>query len=300
MLRSVRGTPTVLLAHGQNMRSHWTWLQDGNVVADKFRGGHAPARRLDPDLRIVRVRSARGRETAQWWGLNPDPNSANGLPAHLWTDPSATLGETRVFWSTTPKAQTFKLSVAADKLAPRVNTKGKLTIDTGEAAWNPGLVEVSVLGCHPQDGDVPEALALAVHQLRQAPDLPDALSLPLPLHLAGLSQEYVLPTRAEEDSAPKRPRRQTQTRMWRLHQAWPTCRNRPNTTNSCRSSSRRREPPQPERANSCWLSGFLARAHGGVIQESDPSDDPPAAASDGYRVCPVPLRRDSNAPLTRV
>ncbi|MFJ4903459.1 pPIWI_RE module domain-containing protein [Streptomyces sp. NPDC088727] len=203
VLRSVRGTPTVLLAHGQNMRSHWTWLQDGNVVADKFRGGHAPARRLDPDLRIVRVRSARGRETAQWWGLNPDPNSANGLPAHLWTDPSATLGETRVFWSTTPKAQTFKLSVAADKLAPRVNTKGKLTIDTGEAAWNPGLVEVSVLGCHPQDGDVPEALALAVHQLRQAPDLPDALSLPLPLHLAGLSQEYVLPTRAEEDSAPE-------------------------------------------------------------------------------------------------
>ncbi|MET9512721.1 DUF3962 domain-containing protein [Streptomyces flavidovirens] len=203
VLRSVRGAPTVLLAHGQNMRSHWTWLQDGNVVADKFRGGHAPARRLDPDLRIVRVRSARGRETAQWWGLNPDPNSANGLPAHLWTDPSAALGEARVFWSTTPKAQTFKLSVAADKLAPRVNTKGKLTIDTGEAAWNPGLVEVAVLGCHPQDGDVPEALALAVHQLRQAPDLPDALSLPLPLHLAGLSQEYVLPTRAEEDSAPE-------------------------------------------------------------------------------------------------
>lgn len=179
--RSLRGTPTMLLAHGQNMRSHWTWLQDGKVVADKFRDGHAPARRLDPDLRLVRVRTSRGRETAQWWGVNPD--GANGLAAHLWTNPNTGPETARVFWSTTPKARTFKLSVAADKLAPRVNTKGKLTVDTDKAAWNPGLVEFTVLGCHPEDGDSPEAVALAAHQLRQAPDLPDALSLPLPLHL---------------------------------------------------------------------------------------------------------------------
>ncbi|TLS47331.1 DUF3893 domain-containing protein [Streptomyces montanus] len=199
--RTLRGTPTLLLAYGQNMRSHWTWLQDGKVVADKFKDGHAPARRLDPDLRLVRVRTARNRETAQWWAQNPD--GANGLSAHLWTDPTLDSGNARVFWSTTPKARTAKLSVAADKLAPRVNTKGKLTIDTDKPAWNPGLVELAVLGCHPDDGDSPEALALAVHQLRQAPDLPDPLSLPLPLHLAGLAQEYVLPTRGEggEDSA---------------------------------------------------------------------------------------------------
>ncbi|MFJ6579537.1 pPIWI_RE module domain-containing protein [Streptomyces sp. NPDC091368] len=195
--RTLRGTPTLLLAHGQNMRSHWTWLQDGTVVVDKFRDGHAPARRLDPDLRLVRVRTARNRETAQWWAMNPD--GANGLAAHLWTDPTADAESARVFWSTTPKARTFKLSVAADKLAPRVNSKGNVTVDTDKAAWNPGLVELAVLGCHPGDGDVPEALALAVHQLRQAPDLPDALSLPLPLHLAGLAQEYVLPTRNEDD-----------------------------------------------------------------------------------------------------
>ncbi|MFI6434131.1 pPIWI_RE module domain-containing protein [Streptomyces sp. NPDC050759] len=194
--RTLRGTPTLLLAHGQNMRSHWTWLQDGNMVRDKFRDGHAPARRLDPDLRLVRVRTARNRETAQWWAVNPD--GANGLAAHLWTDPTADPESARVFWSTTPKARTFKLSVAADKLAPRVNTKGKVTIDTDKPAWNPGLVELAVLGCHADDGDAPEALALAVHQLRQAPDLPDALSLPLPLHLAGLAQEYVLPTRDED------------------------------------------------------------------------------------------------------
>jgi len=38
-----------------------------------------------------------------------------------------------------------------------------------------------------------------VHQLRQAPDYLDALSMPLPMHLASLAQAYVLPTRTEED-----------------------------------------------------------------------------------------------------
>ncbi|WP_262701882.1 MULTISPECIES: pPIWI_RE module domain-containing protein [Streptomyces] len=198
---SVLGEPTMMLAHAQNMRSHWTWLQDGRVEADKFRDGHAPACRLEPDLRLVRVRTARGRETAQWWAVNPE--GPNGFAAHLWTDPSADPEAARVFWSTTPKARTFKLSVAADKLAPRALTlgprAGEMTVDTDKAAWNPGLVELAVLGCHREDGDSPEALALAAHQLRQAPDLPDALSLPLPLHLAGLAQEYVLPTRTEEE-----------------------------------------------------------------------------------------------------
>ncbi|WP_234376993.1 RNaseH domain-containing protein [Streptomyces sp. TP-A0356] len=41
-------------------------------------------------------------------------------------------------------------------------------------------MDFTVLGCHPEDGESPEALALAAHQLRQAPGLPDALRLPLP------------------------------------------------------------------------------------------------------------------------
>jgi len=108
----------------------------------------------------------------------------------------------RVFYSTTEKAGTFKASaVQADKLAGRPlragPRKGQLTIDTGVPAWNPGLVEIMVLGCHIDHGDDPHALALAVHQLRQAPDYLDALSPPLPLHLAGRAQEYVLPTLAD-------------------------------------------------------------------------------------------------------
>ncbi|MCF6476694.1 DUF3893 domain-containing protein [Nonomuraea sp. MG754425] len=109
----------------------------------------------------------------------------------------------RVFYSTTPKPVQFKSSaVEADKLALRPlragKRKGEMTIDTDKPAWSPGLVEIAVLGCDQEDGDDPESLALAVHQLRQPPDYPEALSLPLPLHLAGLGQEYVLPTLAEE------------------------------------------------------------------------------------------------------
>jgi hypothetical protein len=59
-------------------------------------------------------------------------------------------------------------------------------------------VEIAVLGCHESQGDEPKGLALAVHHLRRPPDYPQALSLPLSLHLAGLGREYVLPTRADE------------------------------------------------------------------------------------------------------
>lgn len=72
------------------------------------------------------------------------------------------------------------------------------------------MLEIAVLGCHADDypgalalgkPDDAEALALAVHQLRQAPDYAAALSLPLPLHLAGLAQAYVLPMLVQSDEA---------------------------------------------------------------------------------------------------
>ncbi|MEU4351758.1 DUF3962 domain-containing protein [Streptomyces sp. NPDC023838] len=207
MVRSLRGRPTALLTHSQNSRLHWPWLQDGRTERDLIKTGHAQPVGLDPDLRLVRVRTAAGRETPQWWG-NASPGEVNGLPQGLWVeDEDATYSSGRVFYSTTPKASTFRDSaVEADKIAPRPlrqgPNKGKPTIDTHIPAWNPGLVEIAVLGCHTDAGDSPEALALAVHQLRQAPDYLDALSLPLPLHLASLAQHYVLPTVAEgEDEA---------------------------------------------------------------------------------------------------
>ncbi|RFU39440.1 DUF3893 domain-containing protein [Actinomadura logoneensis] len=195
--RRLRGTPTLLFVHAQNARRHWTWIQDGRAERDRTRTGHAPARRLDPDLRLLRVRGAGNREVAQWWGVHPK-GEANGIPAHLWVPDDCEPYGDRVFWSTTPKPGQFKSSaIRADKLAPRPLTlgdnEGKLTLDTDKVGWNPTLMELTVLGCHEDDGDSPEALALTAHILRQPPDYPEALALPLPLHLAALAQEYVLP-----------------------------------------------------------------------------------------------------------
>jgi hypothetical protein len=204
MLRSLRGHPTALLTHSQNSRMHWPWLQDGRTEQDLIKTGHAPPSHLDPDLRLIRIRSSTGRETPQWWG-NAAPGRINGLPHGLWAETEdAEFTSGRIFYSTTAKASTFRDSaVEADKLAPRPlrqgPNKGEPTIDSHVPAWNPGLVEIAILGCHPESGDEPEALALAVHQLRQAPDYLDALSTPLPMHLASLAQAYVLPTRAVED-----------------------------------------------------------------------------------------------------
>ena len=210
VLHSLRLHPTVLITHAQNSRSHWPWLQDGQIQPDAIRVGHAPPGGIDDELRLVRVRGRAGRETAQWWGL-AEPGKAHGQPAGFWSAPNDSErrdpGE-RVFHSTTERPGTFAISPALDRLAARVNAAGNLTSQAGTGAWNPTLVEIAVLGCHtePQAGppsppvpDEPEAIALATHQLRMAPDYPVALSHPLPLHLAALAQEYVLPTLVTRD-----------------------------------------------------------------------------------------------------
>ncbi|MFE1510154.1 pPIWI_RE module domain-containing protein [Streptomyces sp. NPDC058726] len=196
--RSLRGTDSVLLAHAQNCRSLWPWMGNSRVVADLVQFSDEPAGRLDAGLRLVRVRGTQGRETPQWWGVNT-PGKPNGLSVGLWCEPSGEPSSERVFYSTTEKPSQFATTaVSADKLKARPLLKGKrkgeLTTDSRVVAWNPAMVEITVLGGDSAAGDEPEALALAVHQLRQAPDYGASLSNPLPLHLASKAQEYVLPT----------------------------------------------------------------------------------------------------------
>jgi hypothetical protein len=199
--QQVRGKPTVLLVDAQNIRYLWTWVQDGQVERDLIRTGIAPAGRPNPWLRLVRLRTGEQYETPQWWGL-ASSEGVNGLPANLWV--SRGQENTRIFYSTAPKASTAKHSaVEAHKLNRRKLRQGlragEWTIDVDQNAWNPSLVEIAVLACHPGDGDNPHALAMAIHQLRQAPDYLDALRRPLPLHLAQKTQEYILPMRAADE-----------------------------------------------------------------------------------------------------
>ncbi|MFC4084938.1 pPIWI_RE module domain-containing protein [Amycolatopsis samaneae] len=195
--REATDHPIVVLVHAQNARQHWTWIQDGVVRRDLVRTGLAPIRGVDPDLRLVRVRTGEQRETGAWWAIG-HPDGINGISAGLWTAGKHAPDDLRIFYSTTAKASSAGgAAVSADKLAPRPlrtgERKGELTIDTEVPGWNPALVELAVLGCHRDQGDHPEVVAMALHQLRQAPDHLNALRLPLPLHLARHAQEYVLP-----------------------------------------------------------------------------------------------------------
>lgn len=207
MLHSLQGTPTLLITHAQNSRTHWPWLQDGRAIRDLIKTGHAPEGRLDDDLRMVRIRGGATNETAQWWGVADTDEEKNGQPAGFWALPeqAEATADQRVFYSATSRPQSQPVSPALDRLAMRTTAAGNLVSQAGKGAWNPTLTEITVLGCQTDAGDEPEAIAMAMHQLRQAPDYADALSLPLPLHLAGLAQSYVLPMLAQDSGDPGAP-----------------------------------------------------------------------------------------------
>lgn len=202
--------PTMLLVHAQNFRMHLPWVQNSNVEKDRIQFRSRPVQRLavaGRQLRLVRIRD--GEETPQWWAPADDEQSAPGFSSGLWVDRSAADPGLRVFASTAEKPDTAKdAAVTASKSAPRTNLKGEEVFDTDKPAWNPDLVEIAVLGCRSEhalqeDGrtgirpDVPEAWAALAHQLRQAPDYRGTLKLPLPLHLAKLATEYVLPVKGD-------------------------------------------------------------------------------------------------------
>ncbi|GHB01533.1 pPIWI_RE module domain-containing protein [Streptomyces termitum] len=213
VLFGLRDRPTLLLVHAQNARRLWPWLQDGHIEPDRVRIHGRPAQRLavqGPGLRLVRVREGTDTETPQWWGHGPQTSDDGeeeervGIATGLWRPPGH-APRNRVFGSTGEKAGPgTKASVMASRWAFRAYTrKGKTgsTIDTDRPAWNPGLLEIVVAGCLPDDD--PELWATLAHRLRQSPGRAPLLALPLPLHLARKATEYVLPTTRDQPTEPE-------------------------------------------------------------------------------------------------
>ncbi|GGZ14329.1 hypothetical protein GCM10010387_03040 [Streptomyces inusitatus] len=212
ILFNLRDRPTLLLVHAQNARRLWPWLQNGHIRPDMIQLHGRQAQRLviqGPGLRLVRVRDHTGTETPQWWGRAERPADDSGekerfgIATGLWKPPG-TNQRNRVFSSTSEKAGPgTSLSVMASRWAFRPYTKdGKtgFTIDTDKPAWNPGLLEITVAGCRPDDD--PELWAALTHRLRQSPGRAPLLALPLPLHLARKAAEYVLPTTQDQLAEP--------------------------------------------------------------------------------------------------
>jgi pPIWI_RE module N-terminal domain/RNaseH domain of pPIWI_RE/MID domain of pPIWI_RE len=205
MLYQVRDRPTLLLANAGNLRHSWHWLRNGSLTIDHLGFGDDEPQRLavyGPDLRLVVVRDSCGRgEVPQWYAPNGD--AVAGLSTGLWAENSVSE-DGRVFVSTADKPHTAQGANGVMKLTP--DPSGRTS--PGRKAWNPQYLELTVVGCLSEKAladagrfdvapDAPSTWAAIAHQLRTHDDYVP-LATPLPMHLARLAADYVLPT--EPDS----------------------------------------------------------------------------------------------------
>ncbi|MFI8837101.1 pPIWI_RE module domain-containing protein [Streptomyces afghaniensis] len=205
-LAGLRSSPTLVLAHAQDLRKRWPWLRNDGLEQDRIGLDSGPSQRIKlygKQLRVIRVADSDRDETAQWWAEREENDEElagqkrGGFTMGLWLP--RTPGESgRVFYSTADKASTqTKLTNDDAKLTPHVNAKGKNAYRPTANGWNPELLEVTVACLQP--GDDPGAWAAFVHQQRICrDDYRDVLGLPLALHLARLADEYALPHDEEE------------------------------------------------------------------------------------------------------
>ncbi|MFE0422241.1 pPIWI_RE module domain-containing protein [Streptomyces sp. NPDC058953] len=199
LLFQLRDRPTLLLADAGNLRRCWPGLRNGALDRDMLGFGAEPAQRhtlYGDDLRVVLVRDANAREEVAEWYAH-DAKGRVGFSEGVWGTAAA---ESRVFASTASTPHTAaKLPKGLMKLAP--TAQGRTA--PGKTAWNPGQLEITVLGILSEkaladsgrEGDSPDRpteWATLTHQLRYHDDYPP-LARPLPLHLARLAGEYVLP-----------------------------------------------------------------------------------------------------------
>ncbi|MFE5828785.1 pPIWI_RE module domain-containing protein [Streptomyces sp. NPDC056508] len=199
LLFQLRDRPTLLLADVGNLRQCWPGLRNGELDRDMLGFGTEPAQRhtlYGDDLRVVLVRDANTREEVAEWYAH-DAMGRVGFAEGVWGTADA---ESRVFASTASTPHTAaKLPKGLMKLAP--TTQGRTA--PGKTAWNPRQLEITVLGClsekaladsgrEGESPDRPAEWATLTHQLRYHDDYPP-LARPLPLHLARLAGEYVLP-----------------------------------------------------------------------------------------------------------
>ncbi|MEU0547633.1 DUF3962 domain-containing protein [Micromonospora sp. NPDC005979] len=201
MLYQIRDRPTLLLANAGNLRHSWRWLRNGSLTIDQLGFGDGELQRLavyGPDLRLIVVRDSCGREEVPQW-YAPNGEGAAGLAAGLWAEDPASE-DNRVFVSTVDKPHTAQGANGVMKLTP--DPSGRT--GPGQKAWNPRYLELIVVGCLSEKAladagrshvaaDEPSTWATIAHQLRSHDDYVP-LATPLPMHLAKLAADYVLPT----------------------------------------------------------------------------------------------------------
>lgn len=205
VLFQVRDRATLLLVNAGNMRNSWPWLRNGAMIRDMIGFGEDPAQRLavlGPDLRLVQVRDRNSREEVPQWYAPKGEDGTPGFALGVW-QPVDAAADNRVFASTADvPASAGSVKRGLLKLVPSTDWPHA----PSTPAWNPQYLEITVVGCLSEAAlaasgrddlppDKPAAWAALTHQLRFVDDYVP-LSRPLPLHLAKLVEEYVLPTEA--------------------------------------------------------------------------------------------------------
>ncbi|MFJ3902133.1 pPIWI_RE module domain-containing protein [Streptomyces sp. NPDC090025] len=211
VLFQLRDRPTLLLAQSNNLRQGWPDLRNGALRPDMLSFGEGTAQRVSlygTDLRVVLLRDGNGREEVPEWYAHDGTGKA-GFSQGVW---STDAPGNRVFASTTDVPPTAVSPRGLRKLLPAVPAGATYP---GKTAWNPVHLELTVLGLRTADDlaalgrtdelpDRPVDWATLAHQLRLHDDYPP-LARPLPLHLARLVGEYVLPLAGEGENEPSAP-----------------------------------------------------------------------------------------------
>src|SRR5690606_13902419 len=214
-LAQLRSTPTLVLAHAQDVRKRWPWLRNDGLERDRLGLDGGPTQRVGlygKHLRVVRIADGSRDETAQCWAeaeeLSPEleGKQSGGIAMGLWR-PGVREDSDRVFYSTIGKSGTqSKLTNDDAKLTAHTNASGTNVYRPTANDWNPDLLELTVACLQPHDDA--EAWAAFVHQQRFSEDYRagrEGLAMPLILHLARLADAYALPHEIEDALAPVEP-----------------------------------------------------------------------------------------------
>jgi RNaseH domain of pPIWI_RE len=170
------------MVHAQNTRNCWNWLTNPNLSKDEIKFGYIKANENIiaettkdlKNLRLIRTRTQEIWETPQQFATNPieDTQSFSGGLFEF---------SERSFYS----------------LATRPDSRNKLNPKTKKSeypmiqAWNASAVEFTVAFKQPNDDA--RDWALLAHKLRDVSiNFRDETKLPLPLHLAKLTEEYIV------------------------------------------------------------------------------------------------------------
>lgn len=185
---------TLLLCHAQNIRGAWPWLGNGKITPDQLGMGEDSPRPISdwPGLRMIRVRCDDSNETPEWYASD---GSSVGFPGGLFKV------NDRVYFSTHGKPKQMKtLSTRVSKLSTWANSAGKSRPSTPQVhTWNSRILEMTVASLQPEDEGKAADWAYLTHLLRDAAGhFDERTMLPLPLHLAKLMDEYVLPITPED------------------------------------------------------------------------------------------------------